>query len=561
MGKKKKQKANKKPPVAKVNIEELQESRTGGQIALKGYSYQFLYSSYLILSSDPNTVFTLEGIEDVDAIKWNDTKGNNESVSRLTDICRMLPIFETYSSDAIKPKIDLLVACQIPNDAHKEMPKENVIITFHQEFNGLWLRTIESNYEFDTVYAWIDHWLDVRKCACDLLGASSTCFHKILGSRKLGDASNLFDTLHNRYNKMMVAHLSYPREHRPFEKKPEIPTLFNKAKRDYFDGIQNFANQLISFIKKEEKAKRLAIHNLKTALAALPNVQKFFDDITLDCEHQSKHMKLCALEEQVILETYMCCEYYLSHAPETNYNKYQVKAWFLSYRKAEIDEVNSAMTDLTVSYDAVLPKNSYHDNIFVCYPILIKNFEPANEEMINDFLITAIPFTESPYDYLLLLLMNDAGEVMPNAIKFPKKTFQYVYSAINIGAEEIDPLVSPYPIEVTQKMLECFEGEHMLKKQEPKNVWVGCIADIGEELWMYSKNREMLVDEADKQYLSDNLNDIKNRIDGMIKELDLIAKENILSSVNELCSAVYHGESFDDEKYNDLISCVQTAIA
>lgn len=65
------------------------------------------------------------------------TKGNNESVSRLTDICRALPIFEKYCSDAIKPRIDLLAAYQIPNDAHKEMPKRNIIITFHQEFNGL----------------------------------------------------------------------------------------------------------------------------------------------------------------------------------------------------------------------------------------------------------------------------------------------------------------------------------------------------------------------------------------------------------------------------------------
>ena len=31
----------KKKPVAKVNLQELQESRNGGQVALRGYSYQF----------------------------------------------------------------------------------------------------------------------------------------------------------------------------------------------------------------------------------------------------------------------------------------------------------------------------------------------------------------------------------------------------------------------------------------------------------------------------------------------------------------------------------------
>lgn len=488
------------------------------------------------------------------------TKGNNESVSRLTDICRALPIFEKYCSDAIKPQIDLLAAYQIPNDAHKEMPKENIIITFHQEFNDLWLNTIESNYEFDTVYAWIDHWLDVRKCACDLLAASSACLQKLLGKGRLGDAARLFDTLHNRYNRIMITYLSYPREHRPFEKKPEIPKLFNKAKRDYFDGIQNFANQFVRFIKNEEQAKRLAIYNLKIALAALPNIQKFFNDITLDSEHQSKHLGLCAIEEKVIFETYMCCEYYLSHTPDSHYNKYQVKVWFSSSRKAEIDEVNSAMTDLTFSYGAVLPKNSYLDKTFVCYPILLRDFDPANEEMMNDFLIAAAPFAESPYDYLLLFMTNDTGEVIPNAIKFPKKAFQYIYNAINLGVEEkMDPLASPYPIEVTQKMLKCFDGEYILQEQQQTNIWLGCIADIGEELWVYSKNREMLVDEEDKQYLSDNLNEIKSRIDGILKELDSNVSKDMLLAVKELCSAVYHGDSFDNVKYNELISYVQAA--
>ena len=72
MAKKKKQKVNKKPPVGKVSIQELCESRDGGQIALRGYSYQFLYSCNLFLSSGTDTIFSLEGIEDTDTIKCSD---------------------------------------------------------------------------------------------------------------------------------------------------------------------------------------------------------------------------------------------------------------------------------------------------------------------------------------------------------------------------------------------------------------------------------------------------------------------------------------------------------
>ena len=65
-----KNKKGKKAAVPKANIQELNASRDGGQIALRGYSYQFLYSCYLILSSSsPNISFQLEGIEDIDYIK------------------------------------------------------------------------------------------------------------------------------------------------------------------------------------------------------------------------------------------------------------------------------------------------------------------------------------------------------------------------------------------------------------------------------------------------------------------------------------------------------------
>lgn len=57
----------KKAQKPKMSIAMLQESRIGGQIALRGYSYQFLYFCYLILSAmNERAVFQLEGIEDID---------------------------------------------------------------------------------------------------------------------------------------------------------------------------------------------------------------------------------------------------------------------------------------------------------------------------------------------------------------------------------------------------------------------------------------------------------------------------------------------------------------
>ena len=61
----------------KVN-EQLWDSRDGGQVALMGYTYQLLYSCYLILSDmdDDSTAFHLEGIEDIDRINYEDSYQN-----------------------------------------------------------------------------------------------------------------------------------------------------------------------------------------------------------------------------------------------------------------------------------------------------------------------------------------------------------------------------------------------------------------------------------------------------------------------------------------------------
>lgn len=65
-----KKKSIAKKKTVKTSLKELEKSRTGGQIALSGFTYQFLYSSFLILSEiDKNTSFLLEGIEDIDKYK------------------------------------------------------------------------------------------------------------------------------------------------------------------------------------------------------------------------------------------------------------------------------------------------------------------------------------------------------------------------------------------------------------------------------------------------------------------------------------------------------------
>ena len=83
------------------------------------------------------------------------------------------------------------------------------------------------------------------------------------------------------------------------------------------------------------------------------------------------------------------------------------------------------------------------------------------------------------------------------------------------------------------------------------------IGDIGEELWVYSKTRELLSDESDRKYLNDSLTSVRMRIDDILGLLGSLPDSEIESLIRELCSEVYSGEVFDDEKYNELIECIQ----
>lgn len=487
-------------------------------------------------------------------------RANKESVSRLQDICRTLPVFEKYCADAISPHIKILDGLTLPDDAHKEMPRRNLVITFHQEFNSLWLKTIESNYEFDTVHAWIEHWLQARHCACELLKACCLCMYKLLEGKKPNSAAASFDLFHARYNRLLTAPLSYPREHRPFEEKLTLPEQFRKAKGSYFDGIQNFSNQLIQFVKHEKNSDNLALYNLRTSLAALSNMQRFFDHLELEEKLRIMHNELCTVEERILMDAYMCCEYYLSHDPDPRFNKYDIKAYYESSKKVEIADVNSSLEDLA-TLGAVFPKKAYRENIFFCYPILLRDFDITDEMMISAFMLQSVSFVEASYDYLVMLTADGEGKIRPNALKFPKRFFKCLQAEQNGEAFEYKAdFATPYPVGVTSDMLECFDGELMIKEQSPDRQWLGQIGDIGEELWVYSKTRELLSDDMDHQYLSDSLADVRERIEGMLSSLDPSTEGGPVSMIRDLCSEVYSGDKFDDKEYNGLIECIQALL-
>ena len=146
----------KKNNISKSNIKDLQESRTGGQIALKGFTYQFLYSCYLILSTiDKDSFFYLEGIEDIDKISMNNNthiqlkfSSQKQDASFLKSILKNY--LEVYLLDKKNRNFKLVYDFNVAKGNLKKLFESNL----DTESNKYWIKIIEEIKEENSNWNW-----------------------------------------------------------------------------------------------------------------------------------------------------------------------------------------------------------------------------------------------------------------------------------------------------------------------------------------------------------------------------------------------------------------------
>ena len=143
-------------------------------------------------------------------------------------------------------------------------------------------------------------------------------------------------------------------------------------------------------------------------------------------------------------------------------------------------------------------------------------------------------------------------------VKFSRRCYQYLDDSLTSGEEkEMDILTTPYPIEVENKLLDCFEEPLVLQNIQISKPWLGVVADIAEKLWVYSKNRELLSQKEDEQRLCVILESIKTEILGMLEEVSSSVTAEEHSFVVKMCVKVFSGEQFSDQELNAIYARIQ----
>lgn len=475
---------------------------------------------------------------------------NEESVSRIKQLCRMLPIFKKYCTDALKPEIEMLKNYFVPDDAHKEMPIENVVIMFHQHLTSLWNKTILSNYEFEMVTDWIEYWFNLRSHICTMANDYCECLTKAESPKLKESAIRKSICIYSEYQKLINNERKYPGEENPFEEDVPCVRKFQGIKRKYFWSITNFTGQFPGLLKRDPKNAKLAMFNILAAQRALSDVQQFFDEIVFGTPLKTKHLQLCELEKVNVSRLMMGCYYYYDNPMNKGFNKYTIDGWYKARCTKERQKIQEGLSDLTEFYSVIFPENNYYAGILNYYPIIIGGFDKSSEDAWNALLISGMQILNSKFDYLEVLFKTNQGEIENVAYRIPKQFFAYVKNALESPSAEVqENRTSIYPVEVTPQMLGCFSQKYIVEKAED-NLAKSIISKIGEYLWDYSMCRKLLAGPEDSDYGIEQLDFYRMAINEKMALLDLDESK----CIEPVCLKVFSGSDFSSEEYNSLLN-------
>lgn len=486
---------------------------------------------------------------------------NSESVSRLQNICKILPIFDCYCADAIKPTIDILTKYEIPDNAHKTIPFRNIVIMFHQEFISLWGKTIHSNYEFDSIYECLEHWFHIRTIILDLFNKIILCIKKILEKRQLGELADEINNLLEKIRKELIMYYKYPYEDRPFDKKSNIPEEIIKFNNSFFQDVKNFCNQLVGFLNRDMEVSNLALINFQNALFKLKTIQTNFNKISEEQEILvESYQKLCIKEDEVYNLMLYSCLYFRENNFSKDFNKYNVGLWYESNYKEKFLKASNSLKRLSDQYSVDFPKKIFCDGTLTQYPIVINNFDILNMgNKIFDLLELCVPFTELEYDYLILLFSDSSHTLIHNGLKLTKELLDGFKEAIeNENISLINELTPPFPIEVTSQMIECFDKKYIIKI--PPFTGFENIDYIGELLWALSKCRQLLLAEQDKKYLNNLEEEYKDKILKFLNDIENKIPTFEYSKILKICKEVFEGAVFLDDELNQFYNWLENRI-
>ena len=428
-------------------------------------------------------------------------KANDFSVDRIKTIYYVLPVYETYCTEAIIPQIVSPELFEnVRREAEKRISRQNIPDQFKVHINQIWLRSIESQYEAVSIYDWQNEWYTIRAKALDFTKLCVRILEVLLQGNQSRIRTSAYQIDEQRIDllQLLNSERKFPYGKRLFSQSNEFDEEL-KIISEWSFSFANFVNQFHNIVTPEKNnAQNIADLNIVTANGKLTIMQKSFRSISGKTFNYFPTQNLEKEELVWYSRLVRTIAYYINHQDskgklvnprdiilqwweETNSNRLNTLLQILKSFEQK--------TGITVR----LPKKIVNDGILKQVVIGIENI---GLDHFGDYLLTfAVDLADlvelDIHSISLVFIENNESST---AISISVEWLRDIKKMSETGESDNIALSSfgkPIPIIVTQEILESLEGDVRVKIIEP-NLSVSAISDLLLTLWKLSEAKRWL---------------------------------------------------------------------
>jgi hypothetical protein len=478
-------------------------------------------------------------------------KSNDESVKRINMVCKFLPIYETYYTNSISPKIDLIEIYRNIDQSFKKMPRRNITIGFNVDLTKIWRNSILSQYEFTSVYDWQSFWFKLRKKIVNFYQLNFKFVKCIITSQPPAKLlTSTIDKLVIELKQNYLCENYFPHENRPFEEKIKD---FGFDKR-YLSHLFNYLNQFTSIVLKGESC-HIALHNLKDCKLHLNTFQSSIRKI---CDRTTRHFDLDELEKWERLELHkliLINEYFTENGTNRAFTPNSLIKWEADKKEILFNEINEIL-EIVQDYcecKILRPINLIYNDHLSTLPIGIYNIDTTNEEELQKILESLIPIGKLKITFILLIFLDENLSAAQYGIRLNNHFYQEVINNLEEDSEITSEPPIPIPFEIDSQHTNCFKESINLTSSINNEFSIDILLSL---LWKYSyyKNKYEYISSDQELYLNDMLRNLTIIID---KEFNRISNGLPESIKNELVNIKVNvkskNEYFSEKELNSII--------
>lgn len=472
------------PEIIDLSEEEFLEALEKDKIGQSSDRFQFYYIThpekyrqfiskhkqtiFSWLKIKTNTISIFEKDQDIHLeylLSDDSGKVNEQSVFRINIAQAFFPEYKHYCTDLhILPFPSVEFYKVTVQNAHKEIPAENIYHLFDVHLNQIWGKTILRHYASVSGYDWQNQYFRIRKLSLEVARKCIRVFehHLIQDEKKVKTAVKDFLA---QAGDLLQAH-QVTKKYPIFSAKYFDDTKFKQEQQDidaFFSSYRNFLNQMPGIIKPEKDLdRRLPIINLMTALDKLLKMQAAFATIIGATIEYFPFDSLNEEELQWYKRLLLNARFYIHHITSQSNERIVVPQraadeWQELERVAELDKLSRIIRDYEQEsrFTFFMPDRVFEEGILKNTVIGVQNCDLIDnaQDDLFDLSMGLHKLATTGIHFYTFLFLNDNKKVT-GSLRFSENYFDRFNVYHETGEFNQDDSFSiPLPIQPTQKMI------------------------------------------------------------------------------------------------------------